>query len=429
MIKSKLKPIGFGIAGIGAIAGAAILIWSNSFGTPHLSGFPVSVGETGAIDRAGPSSTNFGQESSSGSYPVNARDTSMVEIASREGWQSAVDFIKREYPQADVQRAFYKLVAHFGDIDILKQALPHLTDSFYRTLAIDDVAKRIPHSGIMPAAKIAARELQGESLNRLMGGLTTRLQGAHEYELAFRLIELMPFSKGRTERVRDLARSLTRNDPVAAIRWASNITDEAESKSAESVVVAALSRNQDADSLRLLSESTKNNSIRVAATEMLGGIAAGKDVYEAIRAANELPLTERAVYLAGVASTARLEDFKVVGNALKEACVTPSKTSSLTNTYITRLFEYDQKQAVDWVTQVDPGIRIEAIRNLTRIWYRSDSEKVSEWVQQLPAGQERDAAAVVLSNSLRVDDKNAAKFIAGLISDKRSRDIALLQIR
>ena len=62
-----------------------------------------------------------------------------------------------------------------------------------------------------------------------------------------------------------------------------------------------------------------------------------------------------------------------------------------------------------------------AISHLVSKWYNTDSVALSDWVNTLSKGNDRDTALAALSRLLRTKDRMAAAEVAARISDVRRR--------
>jgi hypothetical protein len=92
------------------------------------------------------------------------------------------------------------------------------------------------------------------------------------------------------------------------------------------------------------------------------------------------------------------------------------------SSYVSRLFERNPQDAIEWTMATEGGARDTAISGLVSTWYYTDSEGLSDWINTLPAGRDRDNALSVLVSKLKPNDRQIAIEVASKINDKRRRE-------
>ena len=102
----------------------------------------------------------------------------------------------------------------------------------------------------------------------------------------------------------------------------------------------------------------------------------------------------------------------------------PGAGDSVVETHIRGRAEQDPSEAAQWLTSLtpdDPLYRSENAGVLMDVWAESDSIAASMWLSELPAGEQRDAAAASFSGVVQNYDPEVAVEWAASISDPNQR--------
>jgi hypothetical protein len=83
-----------------------------------------------------------------------------------------------------------------------------------------------------------------------------------------------------------------------------------------------------------------------------------------------------------------------------------------------KYFINSPQDASKWVMTLPKAEKWTGISSLVSNWYGTDSEALSDWISQLPAGDDRDRALECLVYALRPSDAAAARDVVTRISDK-----------
>ncbi len=231
--------------------------------------------------------------------------------------------------------------------------------------------------------------------------------------------------------IASLAGTWGKANPQAALAWAQTLPDaDATSRSAAlSSIVASWSKSDPAAALAFV-QNSPDPTAYLAAAPTLAQVMAQTDPQAALAWANSLP--------AGAAKDQALSNVLVhlaQGGNFTDAWNTasglpagPGRDLAMSNV-IAALSSSDPAKAASLLGQMDlGGANLTAVQTIATAWIQQDAQAATQWINGLPTGNQRDAAATQLVMAEIPTRPADAMALANSISGQKARVSAVLHV-
>jgi len=232
--------------------------------------------------------------------------------------------------------------------------------------------------------------------------------------------------QARTDAMSNIGAELGKKDPAKALAWAQSLTDPTEKSAAIEEVMWAMS---DADPATAAQQVRQIND--PALLENIGG-----NIAESLAAKNPAAAMQWAEAIPAGAAQDEAVSGALTGWAKTDpkAALAAFQAKFSKNTDAAEgIFEsWASTAPTDAVAQAvqvsDPALRESAVTGAVNGWLDNgnDPQAVEHWVDQLPAGKDRDVASSVIVDSLSADEPQLAWDRALTIKDAQVRQEAVL---
>jgi len=232
--------------------------------------------------------------------------------------------------------------------------------------------------------------------------------------------------QARTDAMSNIGAELAKKEPAKALAWAQSLTDPTEKSAAIEEVMWAMSDSDPATAAQQVRQINDPALLENIGSNIAESLAA-KDPTAAMQWAEAIPAgaaQDEAVSgaLTGWAKT----DPKAALAAFQAKF---SKNADAAEGIFESWASNAPSEAVAQAVQVsDPALRESAVTGAVNGWLDSgnDPQAVEHWVDQLPAGKDRDVASSVIVDSLSADEPQLAWDRALTIKDAQVRQEAVL---
>ena len=379
------------------------------------------VSRTGTASRTD-ANTETRAEDPDGSQVNNTALQKMVDLVPGD-LSAAVDFFEHSIPRAQRRDAAERLAWL-----VCNRTL----DEFPRLLAMvkgDDcrqyILSSVSHLWASKSAKtlfdFAARRLDGLNKSYVMGAAVNRLVLSKDYRQAGEMIDLMPFSASRSTVVRDLVTHWAADAPKEVYQWVRSLTLPEDRQIALERLIPKLGAVGDTENLvGIINDSQAPQVRKLALAEIVKSLIKGGDDVFAGEWISRLPadMKDSAVTeIIKLRGGSDIDKWGTIAVAMTDQSARVSALSGLT----VSAFKQGPTVATKWLNRLPPDARRPAIGTLVFEWYDTDSIALSEWVNSLPSGQDKDYALEKLATRVQGSDQQAAIQLASQIGDRDTR--------
>lgn len=450
-------PAWFVIVGIGGLAG--ILAGAFLFFGPGSKTVPAAAASpTHAPKAAGKSSAAPGGASVAGAarQPVTYEEwTAQINSANDDSYPAIMDGVLRvKDPALRARVTEYLLVKWLnasresyleyldqleGADDEGKDAWPVLVPAFVKALpqlnekaaSSDDLEEVVlwmtdyyAEQNAPAALEWAKKWLLGDAQESALATIAGELSKT-SLDQALAVVDGLKSPNSRIDAISNIGAALGEKDPKQALAWAQALKDPAEKSAAIEEAMWAMADSNPAaaaEQVRQLNDPELLQNIGSSLAESL----ADKDPKHAIAWAEAIP--------AGAA-----QDEAVTGALTGWAKTDPKAALNYYQTKYPKNFDAAEGIFEQWATDkpevaaaeagqiADPTLKEHAVVGIVNGWLNSDDTQAAEqWVDQLPAGRQRDMGSATLVDALSVDDPQPAWDRALSIQDTQVRQEAML---
>lgn len=229
----------------------------------------------------------------------------------------------------------------------------------------------------------------------------------------------------RIDAMSNIGSELGKTDPQKALAWAQSLTDPAEKSAAVEEVMWSMS---DADPVAAASQVKQINNPELL--QNIGGTIAeslaDKNPAQAIQWAEAIPSgASQDEAVSGALSGWAKADPKAAFDYLQSKH--PKNGDAAESVFEQWATNKPQDAATQAMQIPDPAMREQAVTGVVNGWLSAeDSQPVEQWVDQLPAGHERDVASAAVVDAMSVNDPQPAWDRALTIKDAQVRQEAVL---
>ncbi len=335
-------------------------------------------------------------------------------------------FIEANYPPERRSLARVYLIEEIcsGDLSKIPLLIPQLAENDGRSRALGIIASAWVRKDIQAFLSFAS-SLQGTLKNDLLGHAVSALVSENRTTEAVEVWDSMPFSRARSEALLNVVRGLATEDPIDAIDWSTTLNSPEETRNAQSSLGFLFTRTKNTEALERLTQTTSHPDVKAQLERQRGRVLGSTDHEAGTNPFNQ-PTSE--MVKASVISSVPAHLLKQAESVIVELR-DPAARSVAVNNYVKRLAEDSPRAAANWALTAPNETRLSAVQTVTRQWYDVDSNQVSEWINGLPSGRERDAALEALVTRLVKDDPHSARDLASSISDAQTRSRILAQLQ
>ena len=278
----------------------------------------------------------------------------------------------------------------------------------------------------------AQRQTSGDARNRLQFiAVHGALLNGSKIEL-MSLFEKMPYSRERTELIGEIAVSNFRAEGASSLEWLAKMEIDEDCVAGARALMGEVSASGDIAAIDATIEMFQSRSanadwslaVTTAAQMRLKALGREKTlewIHGLSGEQHDLSLDFYVRQSEGVSFQEALELAKGIGdNRIREgayfgvSCQAASRNPEVFS---------------KTVTAIEPEVRPIAIKGLVYKWFDIDSLALSDWINSLPIGNDRDTALATLSGSLSSSDKRLARQTAGMISEEKHRNRVLEGMR
>lgn len=329
--------------------------------------------------------------------------------------QAAKKFLMLELAKRDLKMfsEVIRVLAPAERGDVLSSAIAHWVQ--------EDVRGLLSYSETLPA---------GYLRNRIEAAAAVYLGEKNQLDDAMQVVNRMPFSASRTQAIGNIAGSF-RGTAEEGVEWSLRFQLPEDVRAAQDMLVSNFRDKKNTNELRALATSPAvAEDLKHYIWNQLGrltGELGASEFEKQLKTMRPEPRDQDLFILGAMSTTSDAELPTVLGYALGSQEVGTREAAA--RQYVSRLFATDQNGAAEWAAKAPPEIRTAAIETLVDRWYNNDSMALSEWIQRMPVGRERDTGLSKLANLLRTSDLDAARQIAGAISDSTQRAKLLREIK
>ncbi len=319
--------------------------------------------------------------------------------------ESFLDFMDDlEFSESEGREVWPILVPAFAE------ALPGVSEKAASTPELDEIVQWIVeyYAEIDPAKALAWSKqwLLGDSLEAGMATIAGEMANRSPAE-AMKILESIKSPDSRIDAVENIAGVMGAGDPVAALAWARSLPDEAERAAAVEEVLWSMSESNPEEAAKQLAGAKDVSDIEGVSSSIAEEWAM-KDHGKALSWAESLPdgaARTQAVQgaLAGWAESDPVAAFNYYqanhGSNLETA----------EWIFESWAFTSPDQAAAQARAITDPKMREQAVTGVVNGWLNEGSTRaVSQWVDALPPGRERDKASHVLVDTLSFDEPRPA---------------------
>ena len=347
-------------------------------------------------------------------------------VIGRRDLPEAIEFISHNYPEGGRETAYAFLMAELSkeNLEATRLMLPLFRSSTERRLAIGMVADYWAGRDASALLDFADKSLDISTKNDVYEKVTQGLVRRKAYPEASKVIDRMPYSAARTSAIESMGHQFGMVDGFAAGKWALGMKLDEDLQSASKAILRGMASAKDLDAMQKFIEIAPPSMKRYAEHEI--GQVAGAMGAEAL-----LKLTDSAgsdVVIGGAINSLPLAQLPSMSErvlAIKDKAIRGQTVA----TYTARLFEMEPRSAIVWVNTTPSDDRPAALGGLVSRWYNTDSEGLSDWINTLQAGRDKDLALSVLVSQLKRTDRKAATEVASAIQDATMKHQAMQSLK
>ena len=265
----------------------------------------------------------------------------------------------------------------------------------------------------------------GSLKSSLIAGCAIRFATMGRFIEVPALVEKMPFGQQRTEVISRVVNNY-KGPMVDLTDWVASLPLAEDRLSAETGLYMVLSQDSSIEGLFHLAKSSQNPNIRSKAFCTLGALVGKNDPNRILLMAQDPNIgeIEKGELLAG--AVGRLS----VAKGIEVVSITSSWKDNqargrVLSEYVGRLLIEDPMAAVAFTNGVSLADDEYVTKGLVSKWYKTDSEALSDWINQLPQSNKKDTALTQLSYMMKKSDPELARKVAGQIANDEIRKRAL----
>lgn len=264
----------------------------------------------------------------------------------------------------------------------------------------------------------ATTHLDGMAKNYALAGAAIALVEKSDFHMAQETIDAIPFSNQRIEMIKLLAGKWGGLDADAALSWAKALPLPEERDNALFRLAYGVKDRYGADGLADLVNAIVDPSFRKnLTTQIIDTFAETGQAADAKKWVESLPAEFNQT-----AFTKMIDKFASGDlNGWSEYVLKTTDKQNRSNgvqVMVGKYFVSSPQDASQWVLKLPQADKWTGISSLVSNWYGTDSLALSDWINQLPGGKDRDRALECLAYALKSSDATAAKDVAGKIGDK-----------
>jgi hypothetical protein len=441
-----------GLGGLLGIVVGAVMFFGSAPGTPSKtvdkSAAPSATANSG-VKRASSATTPAKQ-------PVNYEEwTAEINSAKQESYPALMDGVLRVKDAALRSRVAEFLLVKWlnadrgsyleyldqleGSADEGKDAWPILVPAFVK--AVPQLDEKAASSADLeetvqwmtdyyaeqdaPAAlEWAKKWLLGDAQESAMATIAGQLSKT-SLEQAIAVANGLKSPNARIDAMSNIGSELGKKDPQKALAWAQSLTDNAEKSAAIEEVMWSMS---DSDPAAAASQMAKINNPELL--QNIGGTIAeslaDKNPAQALQWAEAIPAgaAQDEAVSGALSGWAKTDPKAAFGYFQSKHLTNGDAAEGVFEQWATNKPEDAAAQARQIA---DPALREHAVTGVVNGWLNDeDSQPVEQWVDQLPAGHERDVASAAIVDALSVNDPQPAWDRALTIKDSQVRQEAVL---
>jgi hypothetical protein len=332
---------------------------------------------------------------------------------------AAIAYINRSYDRKTRETVLRRLMVSLANekLEVIPILDSEFTSQLERISAIAMIADYWAARDISKLLSYADIELNAPLRNTVYERAVDSLARRGEFDQAASTLQKMPFSDKRTNAISTLGQRLAAKNPDDALKWYTTFDEAQDAGTALRSLVDGFKGEGNTDGLSKLLElvpQASRGNIQREIGALMG--SEGTATLSGINDANERDrLLEGAIKTVPQAELAKISQEVL---SIRDEYVRMRAVSS----YVGRLFEANPQDAIKWTMATPGGARDTAVSGLVSTWYYTDSEGLSDWINTLPAGRDRDTALSALASKLKPNDKQTAIEVASKINDKRRRE-------
>jgi hypothetical protein len=345
-------------------------------------------------------------------------DVASVDLARAVKLAEAIPDAKLQ--RMGVARIAIKLCA--DRLDRMPELLASLKSVELRATVVSALASEWAVKDPRYAFEFASKALTGVDKNTFMHRSAARIVGNEDFETAAALVGAMPFSDSRSSIVFRLANTWSAKDVSAAYQWAMSLPLPEDRRTALSEIARAAAAAQDMATLVNIANDSADRELQNSSIgAIIQVVTTTGQAEEAIEWIGKLPK--------GLQPQAQAQLVASVGGSDVEKWTAYAlripDTGSANNaiwSLAAKAFERSPSEATRWVQKLPEQVQDSAISAIVHRWYDTDSIALSEWINSLPTGRQRDKSLEVLADRLSGTDVAAAKEVAAKIRDADARN-------
>ena len=413
-----------------ALGASYVAYWCSLRPPPTIQTNPAARQEKqAAVTQVAPQtdSTSGAETSNDPTARWSDQDKALINLG-RKSVAEAIQFAESEYPPGQKRDdIFLFLIQELSktDLNVVLKLMSHIEGKTTQRFVQDIVAQNWALTDAQALTRFVLGLRNPALRNDFCSKVVEVLAQKRRFEDAEKILMGMPFSSARSDAIRSIAGNFARSDPQGAIAWSERLPLEEDKSSARKAIINDLVLYQDGDGLlAVLPIALPNERPDILATI---GRSLGSRGLSAADAAGLLG-SDREMVLAGMAQSARFDDLpQIVAQA--KTFENDYAKSALVSTYVARGFDADPEGIRRWVTSCAPELRPFAVRGLVDRWFDVDSTALSEWINALARGTDRDTALDALAHQLMHSDPAEAQNVAASIDNPAAREKMLKIVR
>ena len=308
------------------------------------------------------------------------------------------------------------------NLDPLPNLLAKLGDASLRRYALNAIIIGWAEKDPLYTFDFAKTKMAGADANYLMSLSAISAAGKSNDTAAQQMIQDMPLSQDRLDLIRDYSDRLGEKDLSAAYKWASSLDIVEDRAQALRELIPKLSKAKDMASLVAIINNPPYKAVADDAIKsVIQLLTVNGDTSQALEWIKSMPDNLQDMSTARLIEQVAAQDIpKWTEAALK------MNDKSAANMAIWNLteaaFAQSPQSAVEWLQKLPSDLRITAIGTLVSVWYNTNSLQLSDWVNSMPKGDDKDYALKKMITKVEFSDPEAARQLASQITNPATRN-------
>ncbi len=318
---------------------------------------------------------------------------------------------------APLKDALTEVVSKENEPALAAQYVDKLTDATARNQSIGTIASAMavkdPAGTMDWLNQVATGTTYDSSVKNLMSGLAKQ-NPAQAAALVGKITE--PGTQANA--ITDLAATWGATDPQAALTWIDTLPDALATarNAAISATVAGWAKTDPSAALAYV-QSAPDPSVYLGAAPALAAALSKSNPQAALNWVDSLPEgTAKDKALSNVLTSFAASDFGAAWSYAANLTSRTARDTAMTGLVVAQA-KKDPAQAATLLGQLPPTDQISTTGNVAAAWALQDSRGATQWVAQLPPGEQRDAAFA-----------SALKAVQASKLPKPQRDVLVLRL-